>query len=545
MTLNRVHALVAASLVAACSDGTSAATADASPDAPPPVDVAVGAPDVALDPADSAPDVAQPAADLPPVDAAPVDVAPADVAPVDAPAASPPYDRAVFRATHNSYSGDINGQRGTIARQLDHGVRFVEFDVHDNDYRAEGYQVGHGPCVTSPQGPGCEVDHAGDNPDSNRLRDWLRVVSTWSQAHRAHAPLAVAFDIKDDLTDNPSYADGNLAALNDLVRASFGEALLPSSEVAAAWPTVDALRGRVLVVLSGDGATRVAYRRDQGRRPAVAMNTRGVVIEAHDDGANGLWYWTGRYQPDGTVRWARHGRYDTGSNPAVAINDDGWVVEVHEAVGGRLFYNVGRVDASLEVSFGASGERYDTGVTPTLRFASPAGLALREVHASEVTPSQHWEWQATLDVASRTVRWSDASHGRTGDALYDKTTASNGGARVRVSTGVDGAAPADTLRYDTDRVGARRVQYEQLMFVEFQRGDDAEVREGARFYAANASPRDAFGAFYAAETRAGRLFRAWQTTGENLSRPVVSFPASDTPYAAWYDALCREAHCVE
>lgn len=50
-----------------------------------------------------------------------------------------PVASAIFRATHNSYSGDIGGSRGSIVSQLDSGVRFVEFDVHDN-----GYATNHG-----------------------------------------------------------------------------------------------------------------------------------------------------------------------------------------------------------------------------------------------------------------------------------------------------------------------------------------------------------------------------------------------------------------
>src|SRR5882762_695529 len=79
------------------------------------------------------------------------------------------FSAAVFLATHNSYSGNVDGAKDSIVYQLDHGVRFVELDIHDNGYAtAHDYAVGH-------SSPGDLVDHAG-NPASNSLAGWLNVV---------------------------------------------------------------------------------------------------------------------------------------------------------------------------------------------------------------------------------------------------------------------------------------------------------------------------------------------------------------------------------
>ncbi|MFD0479747.1 phosphatidylinositol-specific phospholipase C domain-containing protein [Nonomuraea thailandensis] len=157
-----------------------------------------------------------------------------------------PLPSAVFRATHNSYSGNLGGARDSIAHQLDHGIRFIELDIHDNGYAtSRDYAVGH-------DSPGNQVDHAG-NPASNLLRDWLGVIDTWSAQHPAAAPIVVALDVKDDLTDNTSYAAGNLAALNQQLTSVFGARLYRAEEYPASPPTVDELRGRVLAVISGDG----------------------------------------------------------------------------------------------------------------------------------------------------------------------------------------------------------------------------------------------------------------------------------------------------
>src|SRR4051794_10917512 len=93
-----------------------------------------------------------------------------------------PFASAIFKATHNSYSGDVDGAKHSIPYQLDHGVRFLEYDIHDNGYAGD-YFLGH-------SSPGDLVDHNG-NPASNNLRDWLTVVATWSGQHTTHAPIVV------------------------------------------------------------------------------------------------------------------------------------------------------------------------------------------------------------------------------------------------------------------------------------------------------------------------------------------------------------------
>src|SRR5688572_26079895 len=101
-----------------------------------------------------------------------------------------PVASAVFRATHNSYSGNLDGARGSITDQLDHGVRLLELDIHDNGFLlSHDYGVGH-------DEPGDEVDHA-DNVVSNNLRGWLLMINAWSAAHPDHAPIMVMLDLKD------------------------------------------------------------------------------------------------------------------------------------------------------------------------------------------------------------------------------------------------------------------------------------------------------------------------------------------------------------
>ncbi|WP_407951527.1 hypothetical protein [Pendulispora albinea] len=445
-----------------------------------------------------------------------------------------PLASAIFRATHNSYSGDVEGAKGPILGQLDRGVRFLELDVYDLGFAsARDYSIGH-------NAPGDAVDHGGGNPATNKLRDWLAPIGAWSRLHPDHAPLMVMLDVKGDFTDNASFAEGNLAALNEDMRSTLGAPWLFAKDLAAPFPTIGELRGRILTLLSGDGGSRAAYKRDVGHHPAVAINGRGQVVEVHDSGSGTLWYWTGQYEADGRVTWRRHGRYDTGKTPAVALNDQGFLVEVHQAEhSSTLWYHVGRLGSDGEIAWSPS-RPYDLGVLPTVRFVDPAGAEVREVHRSQAN-EQNWDWEGTLNTATLRVAWNGATHGRTSDPRFDVATASHGTKRVSVWTGADGASPPETLRYTTDRISGDRIRYPQWAFVEFQPGDSAELREGAWFHASNASNA----AFITAGRREGRIVRGWDfDDASRATEPLANYPATNTPWAPWYQSLLNQAGAI-
>ncbi|WP_243770340.1 phosphatidylinositol-specific phospholipase C domain-containing protein [Amycolatopsis acidicola] len=423
---------------------------------------------------------------------------------------------AVFRATHNSYSGNVDGAKGSITYQLDHGVRFVEFDIHDNDYGTTGdYAIGH-------SSPGDLVDHAG-NPSSNKLRDWLATVNTWSDAHPSAAPIVVMLDLKDDLTDNTSYAAGNLAALDTELTGAFGANLVQAKDYPNALPSIGTLRGKVLTLLSGDATTRAAYKRDVGYHPAVAVNSHGQVVEVHDNGGGALWYWTGQLGADGRITWLRHGRYDSGQTPAVALNDNGQLVEVHQSQSATtLWSHVGQLGADGEITWSAS-KQYDNGVLPTVAFTGAD--TVREVHRSQ-SSSQNWQWQGTLSGSS--VTWT--GNAKTSSARYDKSSSRG----VTVSTGADGATPAQTLRYTTAQVAGGDIRYPQTAFDEYQAGDSAELKQGALFYAATATDKS----FITSARSSGHVVRGWDFDDASLATdPLANYPATNHPWEDWYENL--------
>jgi len=432
---------------------------------------------------------------------------------------------AVYGATHNSYSGNVDGAKRSILEQLNAGIRFIELDIHDNGYgSAHDYQIGH-------DEPGDAVDHGGGNPASNSLRDWLAQVASWSSQNTAHAGLTVMLDIKDDLTDNPSFAAGNLGALHAELASAFGAQLYPADAVGATFPTIGALRGKVLCLLSGDPRTRLEYRRDVGYHPAVAINARGQVVEVHDSGHGTLWYWTGAYGADGRVSWQRHGEFDDGQTPAVSLTDDGYLVEVHQApIDTTLWYHVGYLDSSGEIAWGPS-HKFDDGILPSVQFLDSG--TLREIHRSQ-SHDQNWDWHGTLNRGAFTVSFNASTHGTTSDARYDVASSSSGASRVLVYNGADGASPPQTLRYATDRTLDERLRYPQRAFVEFQDGDGAELASGAWYYGAPAT----HSSFIISARNAGKLVRGWDFDAASLATaPLANYPATNDPWADWYEPL--------
>lgn len=241
-------------------------------------------------------------------------------------------------------------------------------------------------------------------------------------------------------------------------------------------------------------------------------------MEVHDSGDGGLWYWTGTYGADGRVTWSRHGRYDSGQTPAVALNDRGQVVEVHQSQNETtLWYRLGNLGADGEITWSAS-KKYDSGVLPTIAFTDPAGTTLREIHRSQGS-GQNWEWRGVLGASA--VTWS--GNAKTSVARYDKAVATQGGSRVSVWTGADGATSAQTLRYTTDRVAADRIRYRQTAFDEYQDGGSAELKQGALFYAAPATST----AFITSNRQAGHIVRGWDR--EPGDQPAGQLPGHEPP----------------
>jgi hypothetical protein len=448
------------------------------------------------------------------------------------------FHESVLAATHNSYERSP----GLLRAQLDSGVRCIELDLHSNDVSSgRGYRIGH-------NSPGDGVEKGGGNPDSDRFGDWLAAVADWSESNREHAPITVVVDLKDDLTRSLSFDQGNPARLNHDLSTAFGERLLTAASVGdAAWPSIDELRGEVLVVLSGNEATRLGYLRDGAEHPAVALNSSGWVLEVHDSGREHLWYWTGRIVDDGTVSWERHGRYGRGELPAVALDDDGLVVEVH-IHDDELVTRRGRLGEDGEIEWGPDRS---AGSVPAGGRASvprvcfdPAGSRSLVLDTGTQGVRAGWHGELRRD-GSVAWREDDAAGGR---PLPDKDEARAGGRTIRVSARQDGGARPETLFYAIDGRGWRRVCYPQLGFAEskyqFWR-DDVLAGEGVRFHARAANDTPELGKWLASRRAEGKLVRLWGfASGTLRTDPPANFPATDHPRAQWYRRHLRSVEAL-
>ncbi|MBC7919600.1 MAG: phosphatidylinositol-specific phospholipase C1-like protein [Ferruginibacter sp.] len=215
--------------------------------------------------------------------------------------------------SHNSYKGAIEPalMRALMARdsalflsldyqhiplpaQLDLGLRKLEIDVvHDPQggryARPLGIalveQSGQTPLPFDSLGkmksPGFKVLHVQDidfRSQCLRLRDCLQEIKDWSRAHPNHLPIAVSFNAKTDLINQPgfvrplAFTSATFDSLDAEIRAVFPPEYIltpdqvrgehPSLEAAVKaqhWPSLADCRGKVLFVLDEGGEKRASY----------------------------------------------------------------------------------------------------------------------------------------------------------------------------------------------------------------------------------------------------------------------------------------------
>jgi len=433
------------------------------------------------------------------------------------------YDLTRFRTTHNSYSGK---DRGSLPQQLDRGIRCLEFDFHDNGYEEVGdFRVGH-------LKPGSEVALGNGNPNTLLLRDWLGTIATWSNAHPGHAPIAVTFDAKDDLTDNED--GGDLEDFNLTLEGAFGGRLFTRDDFdrAGAWPDLEQLRDRVLCVLSGSGSTRAAYRWAFGAAPAVGVNEGGTIAIAYRSSAGDLNCWTGTAEgAPPAVRWIRKVTYGLGtlglSQPAIALSDDGWIVAVHSferpgVQGPLLESKLGRVQEDQRIRW-FDAQVFAQGSAPSLRME---GDQVREIHTM-------WDGErrqqvlGNLNRQRRKVEWKSPRATQAEPFLRDVADWQ----RLQLRCGVDDRG---AIGWGVAGGPLQPVRFRQVAFVEEQKGDDAGAIRDAAFFAAGAKDQ----ASIADARNRGLVARAWgfdeTDKTQPPSPPQENMPATDTPEKTWY-----------
>jgi hypothetical protein len=353
----------------------------------------------------------------------------------------------------------------------------------------------------------------------------------WSEENPGHTPVHVLLNIKDDMTDNRHTADGSFAALNQLILDTFGDRLFWARNLGDEWPTVNSLRGKMIVGLTGQETTgsRRAYVRDRGETPAVAMNDHGQVIEVHkSESHNTLWYWTGQMQDDGTVIWKHHGRYDDGRDPAIALNNHGWFVEIHRSHSdGDLWSWVGHIGEDGDLHFGENAE-FDAGRIPTIRFNDRDEWELREVHLSSSEDDQNWYWDVTVDAAESRLLFG--AHDRTDDERFDVDSATSAAGTVSVDS--EDILDDKTLTYDTDTITNGLIRYAQVAFIDTSPGDP-DVLSASSDFRSFPSGSHADAATWRSRGGIARMWKFDEDDADAMSLPP-QFAATDTPFEDWY-----------
>ncbi len=171
------------------------------------------------------------------------------------------------KSTHNSYHVEKDGNdiaavaftMPPLDEQLDqHGVRHFELDIR---YNAElgRIEVFHLPFID-------------EETNCLTLVGCLSTLKTWSLAHRAHHPIMVHIEPKDPMpVDFEDYVARLHAEITSVwhpscivtpaqVRGAYDSLAEAISE--SGWPTLGALRGKILLTMLDRGAWRDAYTHD-------------------------------------------------------------------------------------------------------------------------------------------------------------------------------------------------------------------------------------------------------------------------------------------
>jgi len=141
-----------------------------------------------------------------------------------------------------------------LSEQLNQGVRKLELDVF-YDASSDDFVVGH-------------VQQIDMNSHCSPLSECLRQVRVWSDAHPTHVPIWISFNAKDQAIEGlptPQRFNSTAFALLDRVlEAGLGDRLIRPRDVLhqdmpPEWPTLEAARGRMLLVLDEGGDKRAQY----------------------------------------------------------------------------------------------------------------------------------------------------------------------------------------------------------------------------------------------------------------------------------------------
>lgn len=197
-------------------------------------------------------------------------------------------------ATHNSYHvrptgvlGELNKRVDTAVRawdyshaplniQLDRGVRSFELDLYAYP---GGTAIMHVPLYDS-------------NASCSRLVECLLTVKSWSEAHPNHVPILFLCELKQEMAPFAlplPFDEKSLDQIDHEARTVLGDKLITPDEVRGNyptlreaveqqnWPKLEAVRGRVMLVLHTQGKAARLYTQN---RPS--LEGRALFLESEE-----------------------------------------------------------------------------------------------------------------------------------------------------------------------------------------------------------------------------------------------------------------------
>jgi len=207
--------------------------------------------------------------------------------------------------SHNSYRPELDpaalahqrqvmGERSmgveyghpAIRTQLDLGVRQLEFDPYADSAGGlyAGPYAGDPARLATMKRPGAKVLHApvvDARTHCLTLAECFGEVARWSRAHPGHELIVIFVNTKEEpfntpvIPDPPLYAEADLASLDADAIAAFGRdhiitpddvrghaVSLRAAVMAGGWPTQEASKGKVLLVLDSNPRIADLYRQD-------------------------------------------------------------------------------------------------------------------------------------------------------------------------------------------------------------------------------------------------------------------------------------------
>lgn len=225
----------------------------------------------------------------------------------------------VIEKTNPEGAKSLQYSRRPLTEQFSAGIRQIELDLFA-DPRGGLFAEPKGNKIATEQGlpigpnqdptgalrkPGFKVLHIPDFDFRSTvltLLDGLTQIRDWSEAHPGHFPIFVLLELKDEAA-GPEFTQPVPFGLRELetidaeilsvfkreeilkpddVRGKF--ATLPEALKKQGWPTLDAVRGKVLFALDNEDATRDLYLKDH-----PALQGRIMFVSAKESDPAAAW----------------------------------------------------------------------------------------------------------------------------------------------------------------------------------------------------------------------------------------------------------------